>query len=171
MLRLSRRTAYRYFPSQRKLLSDAALDGLRPIMERAIEVAAPGTGTDDAETRIDSMVKSMQQLAIENELLLRTMIHETVLQKSGAEPRRGRRRLDWIEQATRSMRARLGGALYSRLVSGLALCAGIEALLVLRDICGLSPAETTEVSQWMARSLLRESLAESAKVKARQRGT
>ena len=61
---VSRRTAYRYFPSQRKLLSDAALDGLRPIMERAIEVAAPGTGTDDAETRIDAMVKSMQQLAI-----------------------------------------------------------------------------------------------------------
>ena len=35
---ISRRTAYRYFPTQAKLLTEAVLEGLRPIMEAAVEV-------------------------------------------------------------------------------------------------------------------------------------
>jgi hypothetical protein len=48
------------------------------------------------------------------------------------------------------LRSRLGAAAYERLVSALALCTGFEALLVLRDIRGLSPGEAIKVSQWMA---------------------
>lgn len=50
---------------------------------------------------------------------------------------------------------------FERLVSGLALCVGIEALLVLRDIRGLDLAAAEEVSRWVARSLLHASLVES----------
>lgn len=158
---VSRRTAYRYFPTQQRLHADAALEGLRPLMESAIEAAAPGTGIRDIEARIDTLVENMQRMAIENEALLRTIIHETVLAiPAGAEPRRGRRRLDWIEAAVAPLRPRLGQAGYERLVSALALCTGIEALMVFRDICGLSNPALIKLSQWMCRTMVEKSMAE-----------
>ena len=76
-------------------------------------------------------------------------------------PRRGYRRIDWIEMALSPVRMQLDETSFERLVSGLALCIGIEALLVLCDIRGLDLAAAEEVSRWVARSLLRASLAES----------
>jgi len=167
---VSRRTAYRYFPTQEKLHAEAALDGLRPVMESAIaEVPGDAEGTD-IEARVDHLVDSMQRMAIENESLLRTMIHQTVLEPPvSGQPSRGTRRVDWIELALKPMKTRLAGAAYTRLVSSLALCTGIEALLVLRDICGLSPGEAVEVSQWMARAVLKQSLNEREAARRKRR--
>ena len=151
---VSRRTAYRYFPTQTKLLSDAALDGLRPVMEAAIAAAPQGLDLADAAARVSALIATMQRLAIDNEALLRTMIHETVLRGSNAERPRGARRLEWIELAIKPLRAELGASAYQRLLHALALCTGIEALLVLRDICGLTPAQAVKVSQWMAAAVL-----------------
>jgi AcrR family transcriptional regulator len=36
---VSRRTAYRYFPSQEKLLTEATLNGVRPAIEEAMAAA------------------------------------------------------------------------------------------------------------------------------------
>ena len=157
---VSRRTAYRYFPTQAKLLTDAALDGLRPLMEAAIAAAPQGLDLADAAARVAALVTTMQSLAIENETLLRTMIHETVLHGVGTEQPRGGRRLEWIELAIKPLRAELGAIAYGRLLHALALCTGIEAVLVLRDICRLTPAQAVEVSQWMALAVLRQSRAE-----------
>jgi AcrR family transcriptional regulator len=157
---VSRRTAYRYFPTQMKLMSDAALEGLRPVMEAAIAAAPSGGNTDDVEARVDAMSEKMMRLAFEHEPLLRTMIHETVLHQGGGDARRWGRRMEWIEMAVAPMRAQLGATAYKRLLSALGLCVGIEALLVLRDICGLSQGQTIQVSQWMARAVIRQSLAE-----------
>jgi AcrR family transcriptional regulator len=158
---VSRRTAYRYFPTQRKLMADAALDGLRPVMEAAIAATPPDSAADSLELRVDALVSQMQKLTIENESLLRTMIHETVLQQPFTEGSRGGRRIEWIELAIKPMRAQLGSAAYARLVSALALCSGIEALLVLRDIRGLSAQQAIHLSRWMARALVRQSLTEN----------
>jgi AcrR family transcriptional regulator len=169
---VSRRTAYRYFQTSERMLADAALEKLRPALESAIDASAPGASVGDVEARLDALVKKMQQLAIEHETLLRTMIHETVLAPAWAvEPRRGTRRLAWIESAVKPLRKRLGRGQYKRMVSALALCTGIEALLVLRDICGLSPGELTRVSQWMSRAIVRETLRGHRADLKRQQGT
>jgi len=159
---VSRRTAYRYFPTQTKLLVEAALEGLRPVMEAALAAAPAGLTDADVEKRVDTLVRSMQQLAIENEHLLRTMIHLTAVEKPppGTRPR-GSRRIDWIELALAPLKPRLGRSEYSRLVSAMALITGIEALLVLRDIRGLSESQAIHVSQWMARAVLERTLRES----------
>ena len=162
---VSRRTAYRYFPTQVKLMAEAALEGLRPTMEAALDATPEGTTTGAVESRVDALVEQMQSLALANEALLRTMIHETVLHRPGDTPR-GSRRIEWIEAAIRPLHARLGQAAYARLLSAMALTTGIEALLVLRDIRGLSAAQAMQVSRWMARALLKQSLAER---KAEQR--
>jgi AcrR family transcriptional regulator len=167
---ISRRTAYRYFPTQVKLMTEAALEGLRPSMEGAIQAAPPGTTSGAVEARVDALVEQMQRLALANEQLLRTMIHETVLHAPSDTKPRGTRRIEWIETAVQPLRARLGPAAYARLVSGLSLVVGIEALLVLRDIRGLSGTQAVQVSHWMARALLRQSLAERQAEQRRARG-
>ncbi len=167
---VSRRTAYRYFPAQEKLHTEAALDGLRPVMESAIAATPAGSQVSDLEERVDKLVENMQRLAIENESLLRIMIYQTVLERtSGKQPRRGTRRVDWIESALKPLKARVTPTAYTRLVAALALCTGIEALLVLRDMCGLSPSEATELIQWLARAALKQTLNERAASKRRRR--
>ena len=164
---VSRRTAYRYFPTQEQLLTEAQLEGERPAFERVFESAELA---HDVEARLDALVRAMYAELQSTEPLMRTMIRLTVdrsrdehtADAAEAEPpRRGYRRIDWIEMALSPVRMQLDETSFERLVSGLALCIGIEALLVLCDIRGLDLAAAEEVSRWVARSLLRASLAES----------
>jgi AcrR family transcriptional regulator len=160
---VSRRTAYRYFPTQAKLLTEAALEGLRPSMDTVFaELPTTGASTD-VESRLRVVVGKMQKLAVRNESLLRTMIHQTVLERAPAgQPRRGTRRIDWLESAVAPLREKLSLRVFNRLVSALALSAGIEALMVLRDICGLSEEEAANVSEWAAAAMLRQALSEGS---------
>ncbi|MDP9104910.1 MAG: TetR family transcriptional regulator [Candidatus Eremiobacteraeota bacterium] len=159
---ISRRTAYRYFPTQERLLTEAALEALRPQVEQYL------TGSNrlvDVEERLDAIVRQMYRLTIANEGLLRTIIRLTIEQRAsepGAQGLRGRRRIAWIETALSSLRTELGKARFSRLVSGISLCVGPEALLVLRDVRDLSDAQAVDVALWATRALLRAARAEAA---------
>ncbi|MDQ2766138.1 MAG: TetR/AcrR family transcriptional regulator [Gemmatimonadota bacterium] len=165
---VSRRTAYRYFPTQEQMLVEAALEGVRGIMAQAIE-HGDGKRRDpnDVEARLDRAVRALQRSAVDNEQLLRTMIRLTVSSpESGARGgvpvrKRGYRRIEWIALALAPVKQKLGKRRYERLVSALAMCVGIEALIVLRDLRGLPESEAEEVSRWAARTLLRESLDEA----------
>lgn len=164
---VSRRTAYRYFPTPDQLLVEAALEALRPGIVEAIEGKDSG-GADDVEERLDRAIRALQRGAVSNEALLRTMIRLTVVAPAGgtaagASPlRRGYRRIEWIELALSPVRAQLGTGRFERLVSALTACSGIDALIVLRDLRGLSEPDAEEVVRWTARTLLRETLAEAA---------
>jgi len=159
---VSRRTAYRYFPAQTKLLTEAALEGLRVPMEAMLAAAPAGAGLQDLDGRLGALIDRMQSMAISHEDLLRTMIHQTVLGRSSpAKVRRGTRRIDWIESGIAPLREKVSDSAYKRLVSALALCAGIEALLVLRDIRGLSEHEAIAVSRWAAQALMRQTILEA----------
>ena len=157
---VSRRTAYRYFPSQEKLLTEATLNGVRPAIEEAMAAAPTGDSIEDIEARLVMLVHTVQKLTLRNEALLRTMIHATVLEKTRGAPKRGTRRLEWIELAVGGLQRRLKPAAYERLLTGLALCIGIEAFLVFRDIRGLSGPQATEASEWLALTVLRATLRE-----------
>jgi AcrR family transcriptional regulator len=159
---VSRRTAYRYFPAQTKLLTEAALEGLRAPMEAMLAAAPSGAELDDLGARVGALIDRMQSMAIRHEGLLRTMIHQTVLEHGPrGQLRRGTRRIEWIEAAVQPLRERVRLPAYRRLVSALALCGGIEALLVLRDIRGLPQQEAIAVSRWAAQALLKQTILES----------
>jgi hypothetical protein len=130
-------------------------------MEAVLAEVPAGPKVHDMESRIAALIDQMQSMAMRHESSLRTMIHQTVLERTSRVPRRGTRRIDWIESAVKPLRKRLGERAYTRLVSGLALCGGIEALLVLRDIRGLSDLDAIEVSRWAALALLRQTLKEA----------
>lgn len=165
---ISRRTAYRYFPSQEQLLTEAALELLRPSVDLSYENIE-----GNPEARIDAAVRTMQREAAVNEGLLRTMIRLTI-ERSGqpsekrTTPVRGSRRIDWIEGALQPARSQLTQREFTRLVSAVALCVGAEALIVLRDVRGLDPESAVEVSSWTARALVRAALLESGKNAAKR---
>jgi AcrR family transcriptional regulator len=150
---VSRRTVYLYFPTLEHLLADAALDASRGDVEPRFEASG------DPADRVEALVRAVQQGFAETEQLGRTIIRLTVGAPgtgggAGAAPRRGYRRVEWIERALEPLRDSLPPARFERLVSALALLIGWESMIVLEDIRALSPAEAEEVCVWAARALL-----------------
>jgi len=158
---VSRRTVYLYFPTFDQLLIDATIGALsQASVDRAID---DGAGANDVDARVERMVRALHHVSPDVERLGRTLIRLTV--ESQAEtptdsPRRGYRRVEWIESALSPLRRRLSPAGWRRLVSALAMVVGWEALIVQRDVCGLSAAEGEAVSVWAARALVRAALSE-----------
>ena len=154
---VSRRTAYRYFASAEQLMTEAVLESLRSDVEEQIE--AGGT-TDGVPERLDRLVAAMHRLTLDNEQLLRQMIRFTV-DKGQVEPGvppRPSRRLEYVEQALAPLRDMLDAPDLERLVHALSVVLGIEATLVLRDICGLDDEQVLETERWAAQALLRTAL-------------
>lgn len=173
---VSRRTAYRYFTTQEQMLVEAALEGLRPRIEQEIAGGAPqdapAAADEPVEARLDRTVRAIQRNAVENEALLRTMIRLTVGpfpaagDASDDSPRRrGYRRIEWIELALAPVKGQLGSRRHARLVAALTVCLGIDALIVLQDLCGLTAAEAESACRWMAQSLLHASLDDETRPK------
>lgn len=162
---ISKRTAYRYFVSQEHMLADAALESLRGHMDEMFAAIPPAA---DVHTRIAGLAAALRRLAETHDAELRVMIRASLDQNAhGADPDtarqpRGQRRLDWIQTALAPIRDRLTPDAYRRLVNSLAICLGIDALIVLRDVCGVSgePAEALMVG--MANTLLDKALSEAA---------
>jgi AcrR family transcriptional regulator len=163
---VSRATAYRYFPTQEYLLFEAALEGTRSDIDRELD---DNTLPEDPEARLEMLIDVLQKRIIDKEAAFRTMLRLS-LEWSSEEERhdgdtapsrlRGGGRVRWIEKALAPVQGRFEESDFRRLVAALSLCMGIEALVVLRDVCALEPEEAEEVSRWAARTLLRSSLAE-----------
>ena len=69
-------------------------------------------------------------------------------------PPRPSRRLEYVEQAIAPLRDQLAATDYDRLLRGLAVLIGIEARIVLSDICGLDDAQILDTERWAAQALL-----------------
>jgi AcrR family transcriptional regulator len=154
---VAKRTVYTYFATIEHLLADAAL-------ELSTRTSAPQlTESDEPAERLDMFVRNMTEGSAETEELGRTIIKLTLdapADGPGTGPRRGYRRIEWIEQALAPMRERVSPAAFERLVSAMATVVGWEPFIVLRDIRGLDAAEIASVSTWMAQALLAATLAE-----------
>jgi AcrR family transcriptional regulator len=160
---ISKRTAYRYFTSQEHMLADAALDALRVRMDEMFAATAAST---DVRVRIAALAVALSRLAQTHEAELRVMMRASLDQgltlrgQGPAAPARGRRRLDWIETALQPIQHQLPKDRYSRLVNSLAVCLGVDALMVLRDVCGVTGAEAEDTMVWMANTILDRALAD-----------
>jgi AcrR family transcriptional regulator len=156
---VSRRTVYLHFPTLEQLLVDATVGRLsQQAVDDAIEAADVG---DDPVQRVTAMVEAISRHADETLPLGRSLIRLTVDAPSVADdgsPRRGFRRVQWIEQAIAPLRESLDEAAFEQLVSGLAMVIGWEALIVLQDVRGLSRDEQHDVTLWAARALIEAAL-------------
>lgn len=166
---VSRRTAYRYFPSGEQLIVEALLEGMRSEVEREIDAA---DSADGISTRMDRLVDALHHLTVDKEHLLRQMIRLTI-DRGPIEPgvpARPSRRLDYIEQALSPLRGQLKPVDYDRLVHAIAVVIGIEARIVLHDICGLDDQAILETERWAAQALLSTAVRQRQQERRRRTG-
>lgn len=159
---VSRRTVYLYFPTIEQLLIDATLGTLsQTAVDEAIDAADTG---GDVNERVAAMIRALNDISTETLPLGRSLIRLTVDAPStdGEQnaPRRGYRRVAWIERALDPLRGELDDARFERLVSALAMVVGWEALIVLNDLRGLAPDEQVDTTLWAAHALISAALDE-----------
>jgi AcrR family transcriptional regulator len=155
---ISRTTAYRYFPNQHDLLVAAY-----PEMEmRSLLGENP---PDDVESRLDAIVGEYLRMTIDNEAALRAALR---LSLDLYEPHREKllmrqgRVIIWLKDALEPLHGQLSEPAIERLVYAIRAAAGIEALVWLCDIAGLSRDEAKDLMMWSARALLRSALVEAS---------
>ncbi|MBL9053443.1 MAG: helix-turn-helix transcriptional regulator [Tabrizicola sp.] len=145
---VSRSTAYRYFPTLADMLRAVVAEALGPILSWD----DPAT---DGETRLASLYgKTFARLA-EHEATFRAAIRQS-LEPSTELPGdktlgRGHRKALLARALNHSG---LPQGQSDRLVHALSLTFGIEAMIVLKDICGLDDRGAREVATWAARAML-----------------
>lgn len=156
---ISRATAYRYFPNQRSMLVAA-----HPEVESR-SLLGPDAPSDPAE-RLEAVVKEMLRIIVDTEPELRTALrlslepgaadHERQLLRQG-------RAIGWIEDAVAPLRDPLGQRRLRRLVLGIRAAVGIEALVWLTDVAGLTREQAVAQMRWSSRALLQSALGETSR--------
>jgi AcrR family transcriptional regulator len=151
---VSRATAYRYFPNQRALLV-----ATHPEIEATALLGEDAPA--DPHQRLDRTIGELIRLTIETEPELRTMLRLSLEPRPGEELllRQGRA-IGWIEQALAPLQGRLSRPALRRLVLAIRSACGIEALVWLTDVAGLSRQQAAELMRWSALALLSTALAE-----------
>lgn len=154
---VSRRTVYLYYPTLDQLVLDATVGSLNVDVDEALRAQTSSEPRERLRTLVTQTFATM-----ESSLPLgRKLIKLTVDAKPPAagEPRRGHRRIGWIEWVLEPVRARLGKREYDDLVSSLALVIGWEAFIVLLDVRGLTPDRARGVTLRAAETILDGALA------------
>jgi len=152
---ISRTTAYRYFPNQKALLVAAHPE------TAATTLLPPDIGADP-EVRLHAAVEAFTRLILDTEPQQRTMLRLSLEPNSTSSelPLRQGRAIAWFEEALAPLRPRLPDAALHRLAVAVRNTTGIESLVWLTDVAGLSRDEATELMQWSTRALLVQALAE-----------
>lgn len=151
---VSRTTAYRYFPNQRSLLAAA-----HP--ETGAESMLGEDPPEDPAARLDQVIQTFTGVILETEAQQRTMLRlslEDDPEHRGGQPLRQGRAIGWITEALEPVRDQLSEDELHRLVLAIRSATGIEALVWLTDIGGLSRDAAVELMRWSAQSMLQAAL-------------
>lgn len=149
--RVSRATAYRYFPTQAALVHAVVDEALGPILEWS-------SHSPDAEARVDELLAFSMPRIEAFEATFRSALKHSLDQWADrergvpeSEPRFTRgHRISLLRDAV----APLGGAVApqsaEKLAMALSLLFGIESLVILKDIWGLDGEQAQDVVRWAA---------------------
>jgi AcrR family transcriptional regulator len=152
---VSRATAYRYFPSQAALVQAVVDEALGPILK--------WQSTDpDPKKRIKDLIETAMPRIDEFEATFKAALKLSLDQWArrqagtlGNEPRFTRgHRVDLLRDATAPLDGKVSAATRARLEQALSLVFGVETLVVLKDIWGLSATEAQNVAEWAAAALV-----------------
>ena len=145
---VSRTTAYRYFPNRRTLLA-----AIYPEIEATSLLDGPDA-PGDAATRLDAVIASVSAQLLDHEHELRAQLRLSLEPGHRNElPLRQGRAMKWLEDALSPLRDRLTDAELRRLVLSIRATLGIESLVWLTDVGGVSREEAVEIMGDSARTL------------------
>jgi AcrR family transcriptional regulator len=163
--RVSRATAYRYFPTQEALLVELA--EVTPRVAPVEEALRDLGDDDDVEGRLLLLLDTFGPVVLAEEVHFRRALRvyqDTWLRSrrgggdNGPEVREGRR-MRWLDAVLEPL-TDLSDERRRRLRAALALTIGIDAMVVMKDVCRLDDDEALAVLRWAATVLLRAGLEE-----------
>ena len=147
---ISRSTAYRYFSDKRALL-------LAAHPEIGATSMLPANPPDDPPGRLDIVVRNFSAMILDTEAQQRTMLRLS-LEADGVErgelPLRQGRAIAWIAEALNGIQADLSDQQFRQLVLSIRATIGIEAIVWLIDVAGLSRKDAVALTRWSAQALL-----------------
>jgi AcrR family transcriptional regulator len=151
---ISRTTAYRYFPNQRSLLAAAHPETIAGSL-------LPSDPPDDPGRRLEAVIRAFTGIVLDTEAQQRTMLRLSLeadpAQRSDLPLRQGRA-IGWIEEALLPLRGRMSERVLRQLVLAIRSATGIEALVWLTDVAGLSRQDAAHLMQWSAQAVLHATL-------------
>jgi AcrR family transcriptional regulator len=156
---VSRRTVYLYYPTLGQLVLDATIGTLSVDIDAALEAQGSGDPHARLRTLITEMYRSMEASLPLGRKLIKLTVDAPAPADGG--PRRGHRRIGWIEWATTPCRSRLTRKDYDDLVSALTLVIGWEAFIALLDVRGLTPKAASTLTLRTAEAILDAALSAS----------
>lgn len=147
---VSRTTAYRYFPTQTSLL-------LAAHPEIAATSMLPADAGQDPEVRLAAAVRGFMAMILDTEPQQRTMLRLSLEIDAAARelPLRQGRAIGWFNEALEPLTGDLGADGVRRLAVAVRAVSGIEALVWLTDVAGMSRDEAVEQMVWSAVALVR----------------
>jgi len=154
---ISRTTAFRYFPNQRALLVATYPNIAEPSL---LGPAAP----DDPMARLEAVTAEFTRQVLDYEPELRAQLHLSLEPGPGQPdglPLRQGRGIGWIEEALSPLRKVIPQRELYRLVLAIRATLGIEALVWLIDVAGVSREEAIDIMRSSARTLLRYAMADA----------
>lgn len=160
--KVSRATAYRYFPSRSALITAVIDTSLGPVRRFDFTEA-------DGRARVQQLFREtfprFQEFEPQMRAAAQLALEQWALEKAGLleeEPYRRGHRVRLLERALEPLAARLPKATVDRLHRALSVVYGIEPYVVLKDIWGLADREVERTALWMAEALIDAALREGA---------
>jgi AcrR family transcriptional regulator len=170
--KVSRATAYRYFPTPEDLLLEVA--AITPAMA-PVEAALADLESADAEERFLLLQETFNPIVLAEEAQMRTALRaylDTWLtsRRNGekASPVREGRRMRWLDEVLQPARGGMPRKQWQRLKAALALTLGMDAFIVMKDVCRLNDEEAQEVLRWAALALLHAGLGDARRAVPRR---
>ncbi len=170
--RVSRATAYRYFPTQESLTVE--ISNVSPAVD-PVEKLLEELGDEDAEARLLKVLDRFNPIVFAEEVPMRIALRsylDTWLENrkkgAAAPPVREGRRMRWLDKVLEPVRGELSDAQWRRLRCALALTMSIDAMVVMKDVCRLQKdQEALDTLRWAASAMLRAALGEAGRKKRR----
>jgi AcrR family transcriptional regulator len=152
---VSRTTAYRYFPNQRDLIVAA-------YPEVGAESLLPEGAPSDPAARLELVLDRYLHTTVRDEAALRTAFRLSLAPGANELVLRRGRVIGWVEEVLAPLRDRMSAKQIGRLARAIRAAAGVEALIWLCDVGGLSRSEAVKLMKWSAHALLRAAVEDAA---------
>jgi AcrR family transcriptional regulator len=153
---VSRATAYRYFPTREALLAEVALFAVGGPLLPSDE----DDGALPAAEAVARLVRRVGEWAYANEQPLRNLLRISLDPESGVM--RPGHRVSWIADVLAAIREKIDPQTYDKLATSLTLYLGIDPVVVMTDIAGVSREQALDALEWSARTLVEGALRTAA---------
>jgi AcrR family transcriptional regulator len=156
--KVSRATAYRYFPSRSVLITAVVDTSLGPVRSWKSEKT---DGRERVKEMFATTFPSFKQFEPQLRAAVQLSLEQWALERAGLleeEPYRRGHRVGILTHALQPLEGQINARTLDKLRKALSVVYGIEPHIVLKDIWGSSDREVEAIALWMADALVAAAL-------------